>query len=82
MLTFDQTFHEVVLYLRQEFQLSKDVPITAATSITRTLKIDTDDITFILIPDLEKRFKKNLSIEKWAQIETVEQIARAFSELR
>lgn len=74
------TIEKVEKILRQECYVSDNIKVYPHTSVTRDLGIDTDDISFYFIPALHKEFNKKLSSKKWSELETVEQIARAFSE--
>ena len=65
--------------LRQECFVPEAFEIHPHTSVTRDLGIDTDDISFYFIPALHKEFAKILSKERWSELETVEQIAQAFT---
>ena len=80
MHDFSDAYEMIVKYLRDELRVPDSITISPESSVTRSLKVDGDDLSFLLVPDLEKLFGKKLGNERWAGLETVEQIARAFSE--
>jgi acyl carrier protein len=80
MATYEQVYAEIVEYLRVELGVSKKIDISPNSSVSRSMKIDSDDLSFLLVPDLEKKFGKKLGNKLWSEIETVEDIARAFAD--
>lgn len=64
--------------IRQECHVPDTTKIYPQTSITRDLGIDTDDISFYLIPALHNEFGKKLSVAQWAEIETLDDVVNAF----
>ena len=79
MRKYDEVYSAIVDYLRNELRVPIHTNINPNSSISRSMGIDTDDLTFLLIPDLEKKFQRKLTNIQWSQLETVEQIARAFA---
>jgi acyl carrier protein len=77
MATYEQVYAEIVEYLRVELGVSKKIDISPNSSVSRSMKIDS---SFLLVPDLEKKFGKKLGNKLWSEIETVEDIARAFAD--
>jgi acyl carrier protein len=72
-------FQRVEGIILQECHVSKVRLILPETSITNDLGIDTDDISFYLIPALHGEFGKELSLAQWAEIETVDDVISAFN---
>ena len=79
MKKYDEVYRTIVDYLRNELKVPMHIDINPNSSISRSMEIDTDDLTFLLIPNLQKKFQRKLSNKQWSQLETVEQIARAFT---
>jgi hypothetical protein len=80
MKKYEDVYRAIVDYLRNELQVPPHIVINPNSSISRSMGIDTDDLTFLLIPYLQKKFQRKLGNKQWSQLETVEQIARAFAD--
>jgi acyl carrier protein len=77
MGTREANVEKIISVLHEEYGLDKDIQLTPQTSISR-LDIDTDDLSFLIIPALHKAFGRELSVAIWSKIETIEEIADAF----
>ena len=64
--------------IRQECDVPNTKKISLHTSISRDLGIDTDDISYYLIPALHKEFGRTLTLDQWLEIETLDDIVNAF----
>ena len=61
------------------FEVLKDDMALDVTNIGKTDRLanlaDTDDLSFIFVPELEKRFGVSVPVEKWSEVDTIDEVA-------
>jgi acyl carrier protein len=55
------------------------IPLDAR--LVRDLKIDSDDLSFVLVPELSKRFSASVPVHVWDRVYTVGDVVRVFMDL-
>jgi acyl carrier protein len=77
MTEISEAIESVIRIVRDEIRIPNSVSIDGKTCLVTDLKIDGDDLSFLVVPRLEREFKNKLSLEVWSKISTVEEIAEA-----
>ena len=44
----------------------------ASDYLVRDIKIDSDDLSFIFVPEVEKKLKVKIPVEEWSRVYTVQ----------
>jgi acyl carrier protein len=67
----------IIEIVRDEALIPTQTIVDPDANLARDLRIDGDDITFLIIPRIEKEFGRKLSLRQWSQIGSPREIARA-----
>jgi acyl carrier protein len=46
--------------------------LSANARLVRDLKIDSDDLSYIFVPELEKKLKVKIPVEEWCNVSTIQ----------
>ena len=75
-LSRDSALRAVTEIVVEELGLSED-QVAPDTDLVQDLHVDTDDLSFLYIPAVHKRFGVTISNDEWRRINTVRQTVDA-----